>query len=405
MKILSISFLAFFCLAACSHDVEYTINKKDSDYADLYTNKDAYSIYYYKQPVTGDANLAAWERDVDSDAKETYVPAGSSVSSLNNKAYEGFVFAGIIQNDTTINVYYKRCTICYEFYDKYGDETALFKIQGLYGMHSIKPICQDKEESYFDSWYTKNQVPYGTTFYINADSNTVDNISTTKWYASWTGKNSVLGLSMNLVKPGDILLRDGSVMPAGDFDKMSTEQINAAVAVLLTNTYDPETGKNVDGTVRLIAGLKPGQGEWVDNDWKDSKNTNYLAFQGFQTSSTDGKSATETILTIDKEYRKNTSRENALLYSLDYDIHAGVSKNYRNEWYLPSRAELAFAQASDIASIYVSLNILPNGAECWTSSAEGDKVNTGTIHTDASANQTEAKYDINCYIIPFRQID
>ena len=165
------------------------------------------------------------------------------------------------------------------------------------------------------------------------------------------------------------------------------------------------TGKNVDGTVRLIAGLKPGQGEWVDNDWKDSKNTNYLAFQGFQTSSTDGKSATETILTIDKEYRKNTSRENALLYSLDYDIHAGVSKNYRNEWYLPSRAELAFAQASDIASIYVSLNILPNGAECWTSSAEGDKVNTGTIHTDASANQTEAKYDINCYIIPFRQID
>ena len=404
-KIFFISFLLFSFLS-CTHDVNYVITKKDADYADLYTNRDAYSIYYYKQPVTGETDISAWIRDTESDVTSTYVPAGSSVSSLNNKAYEGFIFAGIVENNMTINVYYKRCTISYEFYETYGDTVPVYKVQGLYGMHAIKPLIQDRDESYFNAWVTKNQEPYTTEFTINADSNTLNNVSTTKWYATWTEKNSVLGLGMNLTEPGDLLLRDGSIIPAGRYDIMSPEQINAVVGILITNSYEPENGRNTEGTVRLIAGLKPGSGTWIDGSWNDSKGTNYYKTEEFQTSDRDGQLATETILTIDKEYRKNSNRDNAVLYSLDYDIHAGVSLNYRNEWYLPSLAEAKLLLTDTFISAYTTLGILTEGAEFWTSTTKvpGSQVNTCLLKTGDNIREKK-KYDETCYIIAFRQIN
>ena len=400
-KILSLLCLFLFSLLSCEVDTDYEIIKKNADYSDSYTNKDAYSIYYYKQPVTGESDYSAWERDTESDVTNTYVQAGSSVSSLNNKAYEGFVFAGIIQSDTTINVFYKRCTICYEFYNLIGDTQPLFKIQGLYGMHSLKPILNDTESSYFDTWYTQNQVAYTTTFCINSDSNTVNDVSTTKWYARWMEKLSVQGFSMNLVDVGDILLRDGSVVPFAKRKTMTDEQLESVRAVLVSNTYNPKTGSVTDGTVRIIASLQTYKAAWL----KDGE-SNILAKQDFKTTDSDGKTNMEMLLTLDTELRKSTTRTSAILYSYDFDINATLPAPYKNDWYLPSTKELKILHDDEsVYEIYYKTIGFDVGGKCWTSTSSEDsaaKIQSLIINSGVTEDLDKTN---ECYVIPFRQID
>ena len=63
LSLISVSLLAALSLSSCKADVDYEIIKKNPDFSDTYTNKDAYNIYYYKQPVTGETDITAWERD------------------------------------------------------------------------------------------------------------------------------------------------------------------------------------------------------------------------------------------------------------------------------------------------------------------------------------------------------
>ena len=412
-KKLLLSAIVILSLASCAHEVDYIITKKNTDYSDSYTSKDAYTIYYYQQPVTGETDLSAWDRDTSSDATNTYVPAGTSVSSLNNKGYEGFVFAGIVQNDTTINVYYKRCTISYEFYENYGDSEPLFQIQGLFGMNSVKPVVSDKDDFYFDSWFTKNQNAYTSTFCINSDSNTVNDVSTTKWYATWMEKSSVLGYGMNLINPGDILLKDGSVIPRTRIGMVSSAgsvmevyltdaQKNAAVAVLVTNTYNPATGSSTDGSKRLIAGLKTKEDIWLT-----SGNSSILYYQYFTTTVSDGKGNQETMFTLDENFRKSHSRSTAILYSCDYDINAEIASVYKNNWYLPSQNELKQLQNKELVDIFTIFGVLP-GSECWSSTVNKENI----VAVNCSKNggtKNYAKLDHaaskKLKIIPFRQID
>lgn len=397
-KKLLLSACIVLSLASCTHEVEYIITKKNSDYSDSYTSKDAYSIYYYRQPVTGETDLSAWDRDTSSDAVNTYVPAGTSVSSLNNKGYEGFVFAGIVENDTTINVYYKRCTISYEFYDNYEDSEPLFQIQGLFGMNSVKPVLSDKDNFYFFSWFTKNQNSYTTSFCINSDSNTVNDVSTTKWYATWMEKSSVLGVGMNLINTGDILLRDGSVIPQAKVSFMTNEQKAAAVAVLVTNTYNTATGSTKDGSKRLIAGLKTSS-----NVWHTSSTSNILTYQDFSTGESNGKANAETLFTLDENLRKSTTRVSAILYSCDYDINAGIASVYRNDWYLPSENEVKLLQSGDLLSILTMFGI-GSGEYCWTSTTHNSAVVAVQLQQDGSSTEYSKTAD-TLRIIPFRQID
>ena len=398
---LSLLCLSVFSLLSCEVDTDYEIIKKNADYSDSYTNKDAYSIFYYKQPVTGESDYSAWERDTESDVTNTYVSAGSSVSSLNNKAYEGFVFAGIVQNDTTINVFYKRCTICYEFYSLIGDTKPLFKIKGLYGMHSLKPILNDTEDSYFDSWYTQNQVAYTRTFCINSDSNTVNDVSTTKWYASWRGKLFVMGLSMNLVDAGDILLKDGSVIPFAKRNAMTDEQLKSVVAVLVSNSYNPQTGSVTDGTVRLIASLQTYKAPWLADG-----ESSILQKQNFKTTDSNGKTNMEMLLTLDTNLRKSTKRTSAILYSYDFDINAILPVQYKNDWYLPSTKELKILHDDEsVFEIYKKIIAFDVDGQCWTSTSSEDDAAKIQAFTINSAETEDLEKNTECYVIPFRQID
>ena len=399
LSLISASLLGLLNLSSCKADIDYEILKKNADYSDYYTNKDAYSIYYYKQPVTGEADLSVWDRDTESDTTNTYVPAGSSASSLNNKAYEGFVFAGFVQNDTTINVYYKRSTIRYEFYNLPTDEKPVFIITGLFGMNSVKPICKDRDESYFDSWHTHNGSNYTTYFSINADSNTVNDISTTKWFASWKDKGTVLGSGLNLINIGDVLLKDGSVVPYSKTSSMTDEMKAAAVAVLVSNSYNTKTGSNVDGTTRLIAGLITGNDVWIDDDLSDVLYNQYI-----KTSYYDGKTNQETLLNIDKDFRHNPHRTNALLYSYDYDSNAGIAGVYKNEWYLPSECEIKLLQNEIINNVYNNvLNLQQQYPECWTSTSIDKTARTVEIKESGASN--DRNKDNSYPIIPFRQLD
>ncbi|EID85749.1 hypothetical protein MSI_05680 [Treponema sp. JC4] len=400
LSLISASLLSALCLSSCKAEVDYEVLKKNADYSDYYTNKDAYRIYYYKQPVTGETDLTAWERDTDADTTNTYYPAGSSASSLNNKAYEGFVYAGFIQNDTTINVYYKRCTIRYEFYNIATDTVPLFIVTGLYGMTSLKPICSDRDEAYFDTWHTKNDTLYTSYFTINADSNTVNDVSTTKWYASWKDKATVMGTSMNLINVGDVLLKDGSVIPYVHIHAMSNEQKAAAVAVLVSNSYNLKTGKNVDGKTRLIGALKIPGNIWINADLSPS-----LYKHNIKTTDCDGKKNMEILLEIDKDYRHNNNRDVALLYSYDYDKMAGIAGVYKNDWYLPSEKELKLLQCKELNDVYNTMDRKIN-EEYWTSTANGnDKVRTVVIQEGGATNDRVKDDSAGHWILPFRQLD
>lgn len=398
LSLISVSLLAAFSLSSCKADVDYEIIKKNPDFSDTYTNKDAYNIYYYKQPVTGETDISAWERDTQSDTTNTYVPAGSSASSLNNKGYQGFVYAGFVQNDTTINVYYKRCTIRYEFYNLLTDTNPLFVITGLFGMTCLKPVCNDRDEAYFDSWHTKNMSLYTSNFAINADSNTVNDVSTTKWYASWKDKATVLGLSLNLINPGDVLLRDGSVFPYSKVNTMNPTQKAAAVAVLVSNSYNLKTGGNVDGSTRLLAGLKTIETVWVISD------SDVLLNQHIKTTEYDGKTNRETLLNLDKDFRHNKNRTGcAILYSYDYDYIAGIAGIYKNDWYLPSEIELKLLQNEAVKNAYKYILNWDENTECWSSTSTGNeqKVKTVNIKGDTS----ERDKGENHAVIAFRQLD
>ncbi len=398
LSLISASLLAALSLSSCKADVDYEIIKKNPDFSDTYTNKDAYNIYYYKQPVTGETDITAWERDTQSDTTNTYVPAGSSASSLNNKGYQGFVFAGFVQNDTTINVYYKRCTIRYEFYNLLTDTNPLFVITGLFGMTCLKPVCNDRDEAYFDSWHTKNMSLYTSNFAINADSNTVNDVSTTKWYASWKDKATVLGVSLNLINPGDVLLRDGSVFPYSKVNTMNPKQKAAAVAVLVSNSYNLKTGGNVDGSTRLMAGLKTIETAWVIGD------SDVLLNQFIKTTEYDGKTNRETLLNLDKDFRHNKNRTGcAILYSYDYDNIAGIAGIYKNDWYLPSEIELKLLKTEAVKNAYKYILNMDENTECWssTSTGKGQKVKTVTIRGDSS----ERDKSENLVVIAFRQLD
>lgn len=398
LSVISVSLLAALSLSSCKADVDYEIIKKNPDFSDTYTNKDAYNIYYYKQPVTGETDISAWERDTQSDTTNTYVPAGSSASSLNNKGYQGFVYAGFVQNDTTINVYYKRCTIRYEFYNLLTDTNPLFVITGLFGMTCLKPVCNDRDEAYFDSWHTKNMSLYTSNFAINADSNTVNDVSTTKWYASWKDKATVLGVSLNLINPGDVLLRDGSVFPYSKVNTMNPTQKAAAVAVLVSNSYNLKTGGNVDGSTRLMAGLKTIETVWVISD------SDVLLNQHIKTTEYDGKTNRETLLNLDKDFRHNKNRTGcAILYSYDYDYIAGIAGVYKNDWYLPSEIELKLLQNEAVKNAYKYILNWDENTECWSSTSTGNeqKVKTVTIKGDTS----EREKGENHAVIAFRQLN
>lgn len=398
LSLISVSLLAALSLSSCKADVDYEIIKKNPDFSDTYTNKDAYNIYYYKQPVTGETDISAWERDTQSDTTNTYVPAGSSASSLNNKGYQGFVYAGFVQNDTTINVYYKRCTIRYEFYNLLTDTNPLFVITGLFGMTCLKPVCNDRDEAYFDSWHTKNMSLYTSNFAINADSNTVNDVSTTKWYASWKDKATVLGVSLNLINPGDVLLRDGSVFPYSKVNSMNPTQKAAAVAVLVSNSYNLKTGGNVDGSTRLLAGLKTIETVWVISD------SDVLLNQHIKTTEYDGKTNRETLLNLDKDFRHNKNRTGcAILYSYDYDYIAGIAGIYKNDWYLPSEIELKLLQNEAVKNAYKYILNWDENTECWSSTSTGNEQKVKTVNIKGDTSEREKGE--NHAVIAFRQLD
>lgn len=398
LSLISVSLLAALSLSSCKADVDYEIIKKNPDFSDTYTNKDAYNIYYYKQPVTGETDISAWERDTQSDTTNTYVPAGSSASSLNNKGYQGFVYAGFVQNETTINVYYKRCTIRYEFYNLLTDTNPLFVITGLFGMTCLKPVCNDRDEAYFDSWHTKNMSLYTSNFAINADSNTVNDVSTTKWYASWKDKATVLGVSLNLINPGDVLLRDGSVFPYSKVNTMNPTQKAAAVAVLVSNSYNLKTGGNVDGSTRLLAGLQTINTVWVIGD------SDVLLNQNIKTTEYDGKTNRETLLNLDKDFRHNKNRTGcAILYSYDYDYIAGIAGIYKNDWYLPSEIELKLLQNEAVKNAYKYILNWDENTECWSSTSTGNEQKVKTVNIKGDSSEKDKSE--NHAVIAFRQLD
>ena len=179
---------------------------------------------------------------------------------------------------------------------------------------------------------------------------------------------------------------------------MNPKQKAAAVAVLVSNSYNLKTGGNVDGSTRLMAGLKTIETAWVIGD------SDVLLNQFIKTTEYDGKTNRETLLNLDKDFRHNKNRTGcAILYSYDYDNIAGIAGIYKNEWYLPSEIELKLLQTEAVKNAYKFILNMDENTECWssTSTGKGQKVKTVTIRGDSS----ERDKSENLVVIAFRQLD
>ena len=295
--LLTITTASLLCASAfmgCRTEVTYDTVEKVQTSTVYTTTQDATQIFYYKQNKNGDTSLSSYERDTASDTLSTVIAKGTALSQLAQKSYAGFTYATVIQIGSTINVYYNRKSVTYEFYSSKDASAWTYKVTGLYGSDVTAPSCAPPSDLFsFDHWEDGNGAVLSSTF--EADSK--------KYYAVFHVKNSILGTKSQADTVGDLLLDDGSVISYAEYAALTEEKrsvvrphVNAVlictdydheynfpwggltpvtslaskINTMFLNSYTPAVQKALHGgKTKLIAGVYKGSGyvaiPWVEN--------------------------------------------------------------------------------------------------------------------------------------------
>ena len=346
--------LVFSFFFACQNNVDYDTKIKDSSKNSLETNnyytttQNASTICFYKQNKYGDTELSTYEHDTSSDTSQT-VPKGTSISQLALKSFAGFKYYTAVQSGDTLNVYYNRLLVTYEFYSSKTDGKHLYNYAGLYDTDVILPSFITDSDYYFLGWKDID----GNALSLKYGS------EDKKFYPDVLAKNLAIGTKGTADTKGDILLDDGSTISYSEFSVLTdkTNIIAHAYAVLLCTDYnsdyntsaDPENNfyetlekeKTIlfDGNKKIIAGLFKDNSSYRSIPWL-SDNRVFKLYPMNLTNYLDGSVNTAYIKSIKSDNADYTKNDNAFLACESYGKQFATKTINSDEWYLPSLAEL-----------------------------------------------------------------
>ena len=429
--------ILFSLFISCQNNVDYDTSVKDSSKNKFETNnyfitsQDASLICFYKQNRYGDPELLTYERDFSSDTSQT-VPKGTSLAQLALKSFEGFKFYTAVQSGDTLNVYYNRLLVNYDFYSSKNNGRHLYNFSGLYGTAVTNPNYIVDSDYYFIAWKDINGNSLGFTYEVEDK----------KFYPEVLSKNLALGTKGVADIKGDILLDDGSVISYAEFAALSSNDkatIKAhAYAVLICTNYNPdynteavpgndffttldnESNSLFGGQEKIIAAVVKNNTfytsvtiPWLSNDdifMKYPMNLqNYL----------DGSANTDYIKSLKSDTADYTLGNNAFSACESYGKQFASKTANSDGWYLPSLAELYSLHLllndtnySDLKSnLYGSIS---DAIKIWSSNVE--KIENWTLATQNAYATDAIKSSITIYnlsrdetaatlVLPFRKIN
>lgn len=266
-----------------------------------------------------------------------------------------------IASDSSSNANDNDFGIKYSFYLSSTTDQPWASVSGLEG--SVVPtINKPEKRGYrFTGWKTKSGDSIPAVF----------GKERLKFYAQWSESKSekLIGKKPYPDAVGDVIFTDGSASSYPDnWSDFTDEQWNAAVAMLFTTSYNPTNGQNVKGgqyQYKLAAGLVVSKKQWcVDTiintrqydiyalekdvacytslylgySWNDILYKKENALQPLSLNSYFGKQHLVDS-SVFKAYA-TSSVAPAFEYVMQYGKNQNISKDFKNDWYLPSSAEL-----------------------------------------------------------------
>lgn len=422
---------------ACQNNVDYDTKVKNSLETNNYfiTSQDASTICFYKQNKYGDTDLSTYEHDTSSDTKQT-VPKGTSLAQLALKSFEGFKYYTAVQSGDTLNVYYNRLLVSYEFYSSKTDGKHLYNFSGLYDTSVTSPSYITDSDYYFICWKDIDGNALGTKY--GADNKV--------YYPEVLSKAAAIGTKGVADTKGDILLDDGSVISYSDFINLTnkTSVINHAYAVLVCTDYNSnyttsaETGDNIytilenektklfSGKQKLIAAVYKDDFQYKNVPWI-SKNELYLAYPFSKLNNwLDGFINTDYIKSIKVANADYSESKNAFSACETYGKNYAASTANTDEWYLPSLGELyalhLLLTDNNYSALKTNFYLSANGSGIWTSNTspddktgyykDGDNIEYYVLKAfysnigDSSTLKSDNEYrDRNLNVLPFRKIN
>ena len=425
-KIIHLFLLLVPLLFACQTHVDYETKEKNTNGKTVETNnyyvttQAASKVCFYKQNKNGDPELSTYLHDTASDSSQKIVK-GTPISQLSFKTYTGFTYYTAFQIGETLNVYYNRNLVTYDFYTAKTDGTQLYRLSGLYDTKVEGPKYTANPDYYLIGWKDSNGDSLGSKF---GESNKI-------YYPELLSKASALGTKGIADTKGDILLDDGSVISYSEFTALTDKSsiISHAYAVLVCTNYDSgfatsatpgdtfvstlesEKSSLFAGKQKLIAAVyKSSSAEdlaWVNN------NTALLNYPLNLNDYIDGSVNMELIKSFKTDDGDFTKGKNALASAISYGKEKCPKTAYTDDWYIPSLGELyalhLLISDSNYSDLYTSLFSL-SGVSLWTSNAiattDSDlttwsvNFNNSDISSLSAIARTTAKKSL-----PFRKIN
>lgn len=384
--------LLFSLFFACKTDVEYETKLKDISGNSLETNnyyktsQNASIICFYKQNKYGDPELSTFEHDTASDTNQT-VPKGTSIAQLALKSFPGFTYYTAAQAGDTLNIYYKRNLVEYDFYSSKTGGKHLYKFSGLYDTSVTNPSFITDSDYYFLCWKDTDGNSLGTKY---SSDNKI-------FYPELLSRSIALGTKGVADTKGDILLDDGSVISYSEFSALTdkTNIINHACAVLVSTDYNSEYASSVfprkednnffnilesektslfGGKQKILAAVFKNDLRYKNKSWINNQNI-YTNYQIDLTNYLDGSVCTNIIKALKTNEDDFTKSENAFSASISYGRNYCSKTAFTEDWYLPSLAEIYAlillindSNYADIKTYFYDFLSL-NTTEIWSSNS------------------------------------
>lgn len=228
--------------SAGTGDVTYLV--QEADYIQHYQQKimtDSYGETYVTKQNEG------FKLHESEDKSDNPVEVRTEFKDLA-KEYKGFSYSYAIQVDSTVYIYYTRNTVKYTFYD---NSSEVFKVlatrSGTYGLPCAKPNVKIDGKLVIQ-WETNGGEPFEGVF--KEEDMPFYPVETEYGIGTKIGPTTV----------GDIVFCDGSAASLAEVQTATGDTLatykEKAVAVIVFERYNAETGSAIDGDKVIGVGIQ-----------------------------------------------------------------------------------------------------------------------------------------------------